>query len=90
MIDTKIFDDLAKRLSDAIPNSVKNVQNDLEKNFRSVLQNAFAKLDLVTREEFDAQANALARTRIKLEQLEQQITALEGRKVNPNESSDNS
>lgn len=79
MLNTKILDDLAKRLSDALPPSVKNVQHDLEKNFRSVLQGTFSKLELVTREEFDAQANVLARTRIKLEQLEQQVAAMEAK-----------
>ncbi len=79
MLNTKFLDDLAKRLSDALPPSVKSVQDDLEKNFRSVLQGTFAKLELVTREEFDAQANVLARTRIKLEQLEQHVAALEAK-----------
>lgn len=78
MIDPKIFDDLAKKLSDAIPPGVKEVQKDLEHAFRTILQSTFSKLDLVTREEFDAQVRVLARTRAKLEALEQQVALLEG------------
>ena len=77
MLDTQFFDDLAKRLAELLPPGVKNLQEDLQKNFRSILQSAFAKLDLVTREEFDAQAGVLNRTRTKLEKLEQQVAALE-------------
>lgn len=71
------FDDLSKRLSDAVPNSVKNLKKDLEKNFHAVLLSAFNKLELVTRDEFDAQTKVLARTRKKLDELEKQIAELE-------------
>ncbi|CAN5309482.1 accessory factor UbiK family protein [soil metagenome] len=77
MFDPKFFDDIAKRLSDAIPTSVKNLQEDMERNFRGILQAAFAKLDLVTRDEFDVQANVLARTRSKLESLEKRLHEIE-------------
>lgn len=79
MIDPKIFDDLIKRLQDAVSPTVKTVQKDLEKNFRSILQSTFAKLDLVTRKEFDTQARVLARTRAKLEELEKQVAKLESK-----------
>ena len=52
---------------------------DLEVNFRAVLRANLARLDLVTRDEFDAQARVLERTRAKLEALEAQVAALEGR-----------
>lgn len=77
MFDPKVFDDLARRLAEAVPPGMRLLQQDMEKNFRAVLQSAFSKLDLVSREEFDVQAAVLARTRAKLEQLEQQIAALE-------------
>lgn len=77
MIDPKILDDLAKRLADAVPSGIRDLQRDLEKNFRAVLQGAFAKLDLVTREEFDVQAAVLNRTRTKLDALEQQVADME-------------
>ena len=73
MIDAKTLNDIAQQLSDIIPADLKHVKDDLDKNFRSVLQTAFEKMDLVTREEFDAQVRVLTRTREKLEALEKQI-----------------
>ena len=52
---------------------------DIEKNLRATLAGLFAKLDLVTREEFDVQREVLARTREKLTALEAQVAALEAR-----------
>ncbi len=49
----------------------------MEKNFRVILKNTFEKLDLVTREEFDAQTKVLARTRQKLEALEKIVKNME-------------
>ncbi len=77
MIDPKLFDDLAKRLSDAVPTGLKDVRDEMEKNFRSILQSAFAKMDLVTREEFDVQAGVLARTRKQLDDMEKRLKSLE-------------
>ena len=77
MIDPKIFDDIVKKLGEVLPPSIKNLQQDLERNFKSVLQSSFAKLDLVTREEFDVQSSVLARTRVKLEDMEARVASLE-------------
>ena len=77
MFDTKFINDMAKRFSDMLPPSLQNVKTDLEKNLHSLLQSTFAKLDLVTRDEFEAQAGVLAKTRTKVEILEQQVAALE-------------
>ena len=55
------------------------MQQDVEKN--TLLQSAFTRLDLVTREEFDTQTRVLARTREKLEQLEKTVTTLEENKL---------
>lgn len=52
---------------------------DVEKNLKASLAAWLGKLDLVTREEFDVQAQVLARTREKLQQLESRLAALEGR-----------
>ncbi len=52
---------------------------DLEKNMRAMLNQGFARLDLLTREEFDVQAEVLARTRAKLEALEARVTELEAK-----------
>lgn len=79
MIDPKILDDLSKRLMEAVPSGVWQLQNEMEKIFHATLQATFAKMDLVTREEFDVQQGVLARTRAKLEELEKQVAALEAR-----------
>ncbi len=77
MIDKSVLDDLAKRVSDSIPDGLKFLQDDLEKNLRSALEAGLSHLDLVTREEFDLQTAVLARTREKLEQLEKIVAELE-------------
>ncbi len=77
MLDPKILDDLAKKLADSVPASVRELQHDLEKNFHATLQSAFTKLDLVTREEFEVQTAVLARTRAKVEALQSHLDKLE-------------
>lgn len=76
-MDTAKLDELARKLIDALPGGVRDLRADVEKNFRSALQSGFAKMDLVTREEFDVQTAVLARTRAKVESLEKQVAALE-------------
>lgn len=77
MLDPKFIDDLTRRLTGAMPASAKTLQDDLEKNVRAAMQSVFSRLDLVTREEFDVQSKVLARSRAKIDQLEQQVAALE-------------
>jgi hypothetical protein len=77
MLDSKFIDDLARQISKSIPSGVKGLQADIEKNVHTLLQSALGKLDLVTREDFDAQSAVLRRTREKLEELERTITELE-------------
>jgi BMFP domain-containing protein YqiC len=74
MTDTKFFDDLSAKLSELVKNSPAR---DIEKNARALLMQGFAKLDLVTREEFDIQAEMLARARQQLTALEARVAALE-------------
>jgi BMFP domain-containing protein YqiC len=81
MLDTKFIDDLARQISESIPSGIKEMQQDVEKNIHTLLQGAFARLDLVTREEFDTQTRVLARTREKLEQLEKTVAELEAKKL---------
>ena len=71
------IDKLARQLADAVPQGLKSLREDLEQNFRSVLTSGLGKLDLVSREEFDVQQAVLARTREKLEHMQQQLQALE-------------
>jgi BMFP domain-containing protein YqiC len=68
---------LARKLADAVPEGLRSVRDDVERNFRSVLRGGLAKLDLVTREEFEVQEAVLARTREKLEALEKRLADLE-------------
>jgi BMFP domain-containing protein YqiC len=82
MLNPKIIDDLARQISNLVPTGVKDLQADVEKNIRTLLQGTFARLDLVTREEFDVQSKVLARTREKLEALERQVAELEQKKDN--------
>jgi BMFP domain-containing protein YqiC len=79
MLNPKQFDDMVKHLLDKVPPGVQQVAQDLEKNFRSVLQGGFSKLNLVSREEFDAQTGVLLRTREKLDALEKQVQELEAK-----------
>ena len=83
MIDLKTIDDLARRLNDLVPPGLKDARADLEQNFKATLQAGLAKLDLVTREEFDVQRAVLLRTREKVEELERVVAGLETRADDP-------
>jgi len=72
-----MFEDMAQKLGAVLPDGLQAVQRDVEKNFKTVLQNSFAKMDLVTREEFDVQTEVLKRSREKLDKMEKQIEQLE-------------
>ncbi len=71
------IENLARKLAEALPEGMRSMREDLEANFRGVLQSGLAKLDLVTREEFEVQEAVLARTREKLEALEARMAELE-------------
>ncbi len=75
--DPKSLDELARKLAESVPPGLAALGNDLEQNFKAVLQAGLAKLDLVTRQEFDIQAAVLRRSRELLEELEKRIAALE-------------
>jgi BMFP domain-containing protein YqiC len=77
MIDLAQLDDLARRLSGLVPPGLREGRDELQQNFKAVLQSGLARLDLVTREEFDVQRAVLLRTREKLEALEREVQALE-------------
>lgn len=74
MLDPKMFEDFTQRVSNLIANSPAA---EVEKNVRAMMSSFFSKLDLVTREEFDTQANVLARTRQLVEELTARLDALE-------------
>tara|TARA_R110002111_G_scaffold251121_1_gene315490 strand:- start:187 stop:438 length:252 start_codon:yes stop_codon:yes gene_type:complete len=77
MLDPKKIEEVVQGLASALPPGLTAMQADVEKNIRSALSGMFAKLDLVTREEFDVQTQVLQRTREKLEALEQKVAQLE-------------
>jgi BMFP domain-containing protein YqiC len=77
MIHVQAIDTLAQRLAALVPPGLHEARADLTANFRSALQAGLRDLDLVTREEFDVQRCVLLRTREKIEELEQQVLALE-------------
>jgi BMFP domain-containing protein YqiC len=76
-INSTSLDDLARRLADSVPESVRAFGRDLEGNFKAVLQSQLSKLDLVSRQEFDVQAELLARTSAQLAALEARLKDLE-------------
>ena len=61
-MDTKRLDELARKLAELVPPGVRGLGDELERTFRAVLTSTFARLDLVTREEFELQQALLART----------------------------
>jgi hypothetical protein len=74
MLNQKAIEEITSKVNEVLASSPAR---DLEKNLRAMLSGAFARLDLVTREEFDIQREVLARTREKLEALEAKIAELE-------------
>ena len=83
MIDAKTIDEISAKLSRFFPADLGILKKDFENNVRVTLQGLFNKLDLVTREEFDVQADLLTRTQAKLQALEQRIEDLERQKKLP-------
>ena len=77
MIDNKTLDEMARKFTEMLPESVRNAQKDVEKNVKASLSGAFQRMDLVTREEFDVQLALLERTRERLAAMEERVTALE-------------
>lgn len=79
MPKTDFLKNLVDQLTDALPSQLGSLKKDFEKNCQRVLNRAFSKLELVTREEFDTQSKVLLRTRKKLEELEKQLKEIENK-----------
>ena len=75
--DNFSLDDLAKKLADSIPENLRGLGEDLQRNLKSTLRSGLERMELVTREEFDIQVRLLERTREKLEALEARVAELE-------------
>lgn len=71
--DFQTLDEITRRLAAAVPREMRTARAELEEQFRAVLESAFDRMDLVTREEFEIQKKVLARTREKLDALEQRL-----------------
>lgn len=68
--DFQTLDEITRRLAAAVPTELKSARAEIEAQFRTILEATFNKMDLVTREEFEIQKKVLARTREKLEAIE--------------------
>ncbi len=79
MIDTKKIEELARKIHEAIPKGVQELGDNVEKKIRQVLQLQLAKLNFVSREEFDIQTQVLQRTREKVTMLEKRMDIMEAR-----------
>lgn len=71
------LDELARQLAEAVPKNLRVLGQDLERNFKSLLNSGLERMELVTREEFDLQRAVLERTREKLEAMERRLAELE-------------
>lgn len=80
MEPNQFFNDMQAKMQQVLDNSPAK---DIEKNVKAFMSQGFAKLDLVTREEFDIQAEVLAKTRNKLELLEARVAELEAKLSTP-------
>ena len=77
MIDPAHLDDLAQKLANSLPAGLQTLKQEVERNLGATLEAAIRRLELVTREEFEVQSAVLARTRQRLQQLEERVTELE-------------
>jgi BMFP domain-containing protein YqiC len=76
MMDLRFIDELARKLGDALPPGLTQAKEELESQFRTVLTGAFERMNLVRREEYEAQCEVLAETQAKLAALESRLEQL--------------
>ena len=76
MLDLRFIDELSRKLGDSLPPGVTQAKEELENQFRTVLTGAFEKMNLVGREEYEAQVALLEEARAKLEALEERLNKL--------------
>lgn len=80
MISKKV-EQILSEVSKIIPDDVQNIRQDIENNLRASLTASLARLDLVTREEFDVQTALLQRARAQLDRLEEKLAAMEKQRL---------
>ncbi len=83
MAGAQTLNDLLRGIVDALPAGMSDVRADIEKNLRASFNSAYARFNLVTREEFDVQTEVLSRTRAKLKALDDKVAALESEFLKP-------
>lgn len=71
------IDELLAKITTALPEDLQGLKDDTCKNIKVVLQSAFEKMELVTREDFEVQKKILARTQENIQQLTQEVQRLE-------------
>jgi BMFP domain-containing protein YqiC len=76
MFNSSQFESLAKKLCAALPSHLQTIESEIQHQFKDILTAAFARMELLTREEFDVQTKVLARTREKVESLQKQVDSL--------------
>lgn len=79
MFNRDALEELVRRTLSQLPDGVSALDGDLRRNLRATLTRTLSEMDLVTREEYELQTRLLARTREKLDQLEERAAALEQR-----------
>ena len=77
MMDLRTIDELTRKLGEQLPPGLSQAKEEAEARFRAVLTAAFERMNLVTREEFDAQCHVLARSRKKIDDLERRLDKLQ-------------
>lgn len=77
MLTLDTLEQLAAKLSNAVPGGAETFKADLKNNFQAILQSTFTQLSLVSRDEFDRQTRTLAKARERLSELEARVVELE-------------
>lgn len=76
MFDPSQVETLVKKLYAALPDSLQHAEQAIQQQFKDILHATFTRMDLLTREEFDVQVKVLARTRAKVDALQDQVALL--------------
>ena len=79
MLDFRMIDELTRKLGESLPPGASQARDDVERRFREVLTRAFERMNLVSREEFDARCRMLDETREKLKALQEQLDRMQSR-----------
>ncbi|KPH57721.1 accessory factor UbiK family protein [Pseudoalteromonas sp. NEC-BIFX-2020_002] len=88
MINPAKLEEIAKQISNNMPQGVKNLADTFEAKTKQAIQNKLAEMDFVSREEFDVQSQVLIRTREKLTELEAKVALLEQQLTSSNDNTD--